>query len=131
MPQAGQETNIHTEEIEKIEPINASETTLPNQTGRQSKDFIKSNAETLAIVSLVLGIIGLPGICCGFCCSPFQLIGLVCGILSIQSKNNNRSMAIAGIILCGLELFLGIALIALNVLTQFSLASISNFPIGR
>ncbi len=56
---------------------------------------------TLAIISMVLGIISILVCCCNSYVSLFLGLGaLVCGIVSVSKKFAGKGMAIAGII-CG------------------------------
>lgn len=68
----------------------------------------KQTGNTLAIVSLVLGILSI--VCC--CFSALQIIlaigALVTGIISVKSTENGKGMAIAGIVMGGLMILSGI-----------------------
>lgn len=71
-----------------------------------------------AIASMVLGIIGLVGSCCslvtfGILSILLGIIGLIFGILGLKSEN--KGMAIAGIIMAGLNIVIGILLMILMI----------------
>jgi len=71
-----------------------------------------SNAKTLAIVSLVLGILAiLMGCCVAFIGIVLGIPGIICGAISLKKKKNG--MAIAGIICSIIGIVLGILNIVL------------------
>jgi hypothetical protein len=61
-----------------------------------------ADRSALAIISLVLGILGLCAWILPLCGFPISIVGLVLGILSARSTR--RGMAIAGIVLAVLTL---------------------------
>lgn len=87
--------------------------------GRQPVYERQSGARKgFAIASLVLGIIGLLGTCCslftyGILSILLGVIGLIFGILGL--KSNGKGMAIAGIVMAGINLIIGILLMILMV----------------
>ncbi len=81
-----------------------------------------------AITSLVLGIVGLVGICCSFMTWGVLSIllgiaGLIFGILGLKSQS--RGMAIAGIVMAVLNLIIGILLIVVIFVAFGEYASMS------
>ena len=71
-----------------------------------------------AVVSLVLGISGyLLFCCCPMLGAPVGLVGLMLGIMAL--KGENRGMAIAGSILCGIQLALALAYVLFFALAVF------------
>ncbi len=80
-----------------------------------------SQDQTLAIVSLVCGILSIP--CCGFLI--FGIAGVVTGFLAKKKADENpnqfggRGLALAGMILGGIGVVLGIIVIILQVLGAF------------
>ncbi len=73
-----------------------------------------------AIASMVLGIIGLVGVCCsmmtyGGLSLILGVLGLIFGILGLKSQG--KGMAIAGIIMACLNIVIGILLIVLILLS--------------
>jgi len=74
----------------------------------------QSGRDTMAIASLVLGLLGFPMICCCSVLSlPVGATAAVLGAVSLQSKN--RQMAIAGMALGALQVVLCIALTAFYI----------------
>lgn len=74
---------------------------MPNYT-----NTAPANRKGLAIASLIMGILSLCGWLLPICGIPLAIVGLVLGILGL--KSNSRGLAIAGIIMAGLSLVLGI-----------------------
>lgn len=67
----------------------------------------------LAIASLVLGILGLPLVCCTACVAiPVSLTGLVLGIIS-KSRDGVRT---AGIVVCSAAIALSLVWSVLSML---------------
>lgn len=66
----------------------------------------QSDRSTLAIISLVLGVLGLCAWLFPLCGIPITVVGAVLGGLSLKSQR--RGMAIAGLILCGVALLLAL-----------------------
>ncbi len=62
----------------------------------------------LAIASLVLGGLSLLSFCLVFCAAPLGLAGIITGILGL--KSSRRGLAIAGIILSAIGLFVSVIL---------------------
>lgn len=93
----------------------------PNQNQLYSPTFLRGQDQTLPIVSLVLGILGLVFICCygGF---PFGIAALITGYLGFTNANNNptqyggRGMALAGLILGGVSLLTALFFIMLAII---------------
>jgi hypothetical protein len=77
--------------------------------------------QTLPIVSVVLGVLGLVFICCygGF---PFGIAAIITGYLGLNNTNKNpmryggRGMAIAGLILGAVSLLTGLLFILLAII---------------
>jgi hypothetical protein len=71
----------------------------------------------LAITSMILGILSIPGCCCWFLGSPMAVAGLVLGIIGMSKIKNNPAMfkgggmAIAGIVCSSVGLILDLVAI--------------------
>ena len=77
-----------------------------------------------AVVSLVLGIVGLVFVCCFFGLSfILAIIGLVFGILSLIQGRKGTGMAIAGTVLNGISFLLTSLILALLILFNIGLNS--------
>ena len=73
-----------------------------------------SNRDTLAVVSLVLGIVGFPALClCSILSLPVGATALGLGIYSLPS--NNRGMAIAGMVLGAIQMALCVLAVAMFI----------------
>lgn len=66
-----------------------------------------NNADLMAIASLVLGVLNLCAFCMPYCCLPLSILGLVLGYLGRKSTKY-KTIAIIGMVLCGLGLVLSI-----------------------
>jgi hypothetical protein len=66
----------------------------------------------LSVASMVLGIIGIVFSCCFYLTIPAAITGLILGIVSLVKKKGGKGMAVAGVIMCGLSIVLGIIIIA-------------------
>lgn len=72
-----------------------------------------SNAQILAIASIVLGIIGLCStLFVGICGVPFPIIGLVLGYLAMKDPNQ-KTLAVIGLTISAITLLLGCVLLLL------------------
>ncbi len=69
----------------------------------------------LAIASLVLGILSLCAAFVWWCGSPVSIVGLVLGFLGL--KSSGKGMAIAGIILSAVGLFLMIIIAIIGAIS--------------
>jgi hypothetical protein len=71
----------------------------------------------LAITSMILGIVSIPGCCCWFGGLPIAIAGLVCGIIGMVKIRGNPQalrgggMAITGIICASIGLILALVAI--------------------
>ena len=80
-----------------------------------------SQDQTLPIISLVLGILGLVTICC-YGGIPFGIGAIVTGFLGMKNADSNphryggKGMAIAGLILGAAGLLIGVGIIFLYIL---------------
>jgi predicted Zn finger-like uncharacterized protein len=70
----------------------------------------------LAVTSLVLGIVGIPLVCCWPLAIPIQLAAAICGGISMVQPEG-KDMAIAGLVLSiiGLVLSLGIMILGVGM----------------
>jgi predicted Zn finger-like uncharacterized protein len=70
----------------------------------------------LAVTSLVLGIVGIPLVCCWPFAIPIQLAAAICGAISMGHPEG-KGMAIAGLVLSiiGLVLSLGIMVLGIGM----------------
>jgi uncharacterized membrane protein YvlD (DUF360 family) len=73
---------------------------------RAGDGFNTSGVDAMAIVSLVLGIISIVGSCVYCVALPLAVVGLVLGAFGL--RGNQRGIAIAGLICCGLGVLSGI-----------------------
>jgi hypothetical protein len=78
--------------------------------------------ETLAVVSLVLGLVSLPGgCCCSFFIAPIAIGGGVTGILALNKINASggalagKPLAIAGIVCSAGALVVGLLRLVLGI----------------
>ncbi len=77
----------------------------------QYQQPIEKKNNAMSIASMVCGIVSLVSSCCVYLSVPLAVVGLILGILSIKNKNDGKGMAIAGIILSGITLFLVLIII--------------------
>ena len=76
---------------------------------------------TLAIVSLVLGIVALLlSCCCSYLSIPLGIAAVVCGAISIKNKEGGKGMAIAGMITGGVGFFFAVLLVVMTFYMQQS-----------
>ena len=85
--------------------------------------------ETLAIISLVLGLLSLPGgCCCSILVMPVSIGGGVCGFIAMNNIQKSggylggKPLAIAGIVCSGISILLAITRLVLGfgmLATQF------------
>ena len=80
------------------------------------------NANIFAILSFVLGIVGIGcGFCC-FCCFGgwlglvISISSIVLGIISINRGESERGLAIVGIVTGSVALIIAVAIIALGLM---------------
>ena len=66
----------------------------------------KTDRYVLAIISLVLGILNLCAWFVPFCGGPLAIVGIILGVLGLNSSR--KGLAIAGIVLSGIALLLSI-----------------------
>ena len=83
----------------------------------KKKSKTKDNSNTLGIISIVLGIIGI-----FFWGLLFGTIGLVCGIIG-RGKDENKSISTIGIILSVIAILSSI-LVMLGLVALFSAATL-------
>ena len=82
--------------------------------------------DTLAVVSLVLGIVSLVLCCCsGIFSVPFGIGGIICAVLA--KKNGKSGMATAGLVCSIIGLVFGIMYTILGVMMFFALMSDVDF----
>lgn len=86
--------------------------------------------QTLSIVSLVLGIVGLLFSCC--CCAgvPFDIAAIVVGILAKKKNVPGQGMALAGIILGAVGIVIYIITVIINLATGSGEAFTNSFMEG-
>ncbi|MCM1107130.1 MAG: DUF4190 domain-containing protein [Blautia sp.] len=65
---------------------------------------VQEEKKGLSIASLVLGICGFIAWCIPLIGYPVTIVGIICGVLGM--KKGGRTMAIVGIVLSGITLFL-------------------------
>jgi type IV secretory pathway VirB2 component (pilin) len=65
----------------------------------------------LAIASMVLGIVGFVFSCCFALSLPLAVTGLILGIVSLVKGKGGKGMAIAGVILCGASMLVGLLVV--------------------
>ena len=80
----------------------------------------------MGMVSLILGILSLTGVCVSLvpllnilnCVTlPVALIGAILGLADLLNKDDRKGAAIAGMILCGLALLVGGTRAIISLLT--------------
>jgi hypothetical protein len=62
----------------------------------------------LAIASLILGVFSLCGAFFALCGTPISIIGIILGIMGLKKSPAQRGLAIGGIVLNGVGLFLAV-----------------------
>ncbi len=73
---------------------------------------VASKNNTMGIISLVAGILGLLlFVCCSYISIVLGIVALVCGILALQQQ---QQFALAGIVLGALSIVLGIIFVILS-----------------
>jgi hypothetical protein len=83
----------------------------------------------LAIASLVLGILSVPGCCCWFASTPISVAGLVLGLVALGKIRSSPQawqgygLAVAGVVLSSV----GVVLSLLAILTTWDDALRSHF----
>ncbi len=75
-----------------------------------------SPGDNAAIASLILGIVSLFFSCCCLIGLPASIVGLVLGIMGLQSRQ--RPMAIAGIVLCSIGLLASLGFVGIHLATK-------------
>lgn len=79
-------------------------------------DMDKKKQSGLGIASLVLGIIGLISCCIIIGIIPC-IIGLILGIIALKDKQYSHETAIAGVVCCGLGVFLFVILLFVGIMS--------------
>lgn len=99
-------------------------------TGYSSYTPEPEQKQTLSIVSLVLGIVGLLFSCC--CCAgiPFDIAAIVVGILAKKKNVPGQGMALAGIILGAVGIVIYIITVIINLATGSGEAFTNSFMEG-
>ena len=97
------------EQIPSNEPVEFSP--APSSSG--------GNEKIMAIASLVLGVINLCAWFLPICGIPLSLVGLVLGFLGMKDQSQ-KTLAIIGIVLCGLGLLAGCVNAAYGAYLGFS-----------
>ena len=93
--------------------------------GEQEPD---QKSSTFAVVSLVLGILGLVFVCCVFYISfILGIIGLVLGIISLVQNRDGKGLAIAGTILNGLTVLISILIVILYAAFGYALGDLADY----
>ena len=86
---------------------------------------------TLAIVSVVCGGLGLPLGCCGVLGLPLALAALVCGGIALsqigKTREQGRGLAITGLALGAVALVLAIAMIVFGAAVQLGQFDLQKF----
>ncbi|MBD3280063.1 DUF4190 domain-containing protein [Candidatus Dojkabacteria bacterium] len=74
-----------------------------------------SNADTMAIAALILGVLNLCSWCLPICGCPMSIIGIVLGVMGMKSEKN-KTLAIIGLVLSvfGLVASIGSAILGLT-----------------
>ena len=80
----------------------------------------------MGVASLILGILSLMGVCVSLipflnilnCITlPIALIGAILGLADLLNQDERKVAAIAGMILCGLALLIGIIRVIISLFT--------------
>jgi hypothetical protein len=97
-PQYGQPQNQ-----QYNQPYNQNQ--MGGYNNQQFNNYTNGTSNTLAIVSLVCGILALVCCCCPF---PFSLAAIICGVIVLANHKPGKTMAIVGTILgiAGVILFI-------------------------
>ena len=83
---------------------------------------------TFAVVSLVLGILGIVFVCCVFYLSfILGIIGLVLGIISLVQNRDGKGLAIAGTILNGLTILISVLILILYAAFGYALGDLADY----
>lgn len=86
----------------------------------------EEGSTVLAVVSLVLGILGIiTGCCLGGLCLLFSIPATICSVISIVKKQGGRGMAIAGLIMGIIGDLIGIVLLLILLGMFGSMMSLS------
>ena len=77
------------------------------------------NQNTQGLVGMIIGIVAIPLVCCGWIGSLVGIVGAIFSWLGLQKANrgqaSNRSQAMAGLICSGIAIVLGIVITILSV----------------
>ena len=112
-PLGGTETYQNGDYITSGYDNNYNNSNYVSQNSLSGKD---ENARTLAIVSLICGIISiLLGCCCSCFNSPIAIAGIITGFMSNYDNGQKDNMAIAGIICSIISLFIAIGVLLITI----------------
>ena len=104
------------------EPVAYNPATFADIAAAAEKAVPANNPSWLAIASLFLGIFSLCGSFFALCGAIVPVIGIILGVISL--KSSNRGLAVSGIVLNGIGLFLAILFtILMGVMGFFSARS--------
>ena len=78
----------------------------------------RSGRDAMAVISLILGILGFPTMCCLPLAFTTEIGGIILGSLGLRSQY--RTVAIIGIVLCSLQL---VAVVAMAVFYAYMVAT--------
>lgn len=99
----------------------------PVQNGTDGFNAPQEQKSTLAIVSLVCGIVGIVlGCCC--CLGPVAgVAAIITGVMNIKKQAPGKGMAMAGIIMGAISVVLYLIIFIVNMVTGASTALLDSF----
>jgi hypothetical protein len=80
----------------------------------------------MAVTSMVLGIVSVVLSCLWFLAIPAAIVGLILGIINLKNKKGGKGMAIAGLILSGLGLLVGLYFAIFTIFLMDTVKDYSN-----
>lgn len=110
-------------EAEVVNPMPESDSStadMADESMDKGKGVSKKGSNSLAIASLVCGILGLVCCCCGFFGLLLSIAGIVLGVISIKQEGEGQGMAIAGIVCGGIGALITIIAMALGTASSAS-----------
>ena len=93
-------------EVEKVEATVKESATSPAKSS--------SNADSMAIAALVLGVLNLCSWCFPICGFPMSIIGIVLGVMGMKSEKN-KTLATIGLVLSVLGLVASICMAVMSL----------------